>query len=81
MTTDGIDVQVTVSVLLGIIISGYLCGANFNPCVTLMNLIRKESKFTWRVAVTLFAAQIIGELIGTSLGIIVGGAVEHGFIP
>ena len=40
-TTDGIDVQVGISLLLGIIISGYLCGANFNPCVTFMNLIRK----------------------------------------
>jgi glycerol uptake facilitator-like aquaporin len=40
-TTDGIDFQVMISILLGVIISGYLCGANFNPCVTLMNLIRK----------------------------------------
>lgn len=81
VTTDGIDVQVTISVLLGIIISGYLCGANFNPCVTLMNLIRKESKFTWKIALTLFSAQMIGALIGTSIGILVDGAVEHGFIP
>ena len=80
-TTDGLDVQVMISVLLGIIISGYLCGANFNPCVTLMNLIRKDSKFTWKVALTLIAAQFIGATIGTSLGILVDGVVEHGFIP
>lgn len=80
-TTDGIDVQVMISVLLGIIISGYLCGANFNPCVTLMNLIRKDSRFTWRIALTLFVAQLVGAIVGTSLGILVDGVVEHGFIP
>ena len=74
-SNDGVDIQVTISLLMGIIISGYLCGANFNPCITLMNLIRKESRFTLKVAGTLLSGQFVGAMIGTSIGILTDGVI------
>jgi glycerol uptake facilitator-like aquaporin len=76
-----LDLQVSLAVIVSVAFCGFLCGATLNPCVALMNLIRKENKITWRMTLTLFFSQIIGTLMGGALGYALNGVELHGFLP
>lgn len=68
-----LDLQVSLSVIISVSFSGFLCGATFNPCVSLMNLIRKENKINWQIILVMFISQIIGTLMGGALGYALNG--------
>lgn len=76
-----LDLQVSLSVILGVCFSGFLCGANFNPCVSLMSFIRKNNRISWQMLGMLLLGQIIGTFMGGSFGYALNGVKEHGFLP
>lgn len=76
-----LDLQVSLAVLFSVAFCGFMCGATLNPCVALMNMIRKENKITWRILIVLFFSQIIGTLMGGALGYALNGVELHGFLP
>lgn len=75
------DLQVSLSILAGVCMSGFLCGANLTPIVTLMGKIRKNNQITWNIFWVLIAGQVIGCFMGGSLGYALNGVKSHGFTP
>lgn len=76
-----LDLQVSLSVIISVCFSGFLCGANFNPCISLMSLIRRNNRITLKMFGVLVLGQIIGTFMGGSLGYALNGVKEHGFLP
>jgi glycerol uptake facilitator-like aquaporin len=68
-----LDLQISLSVIISVCFSGFLCGANFNPCISLMCLIRRDNKITWKMFLVLLSGQIIGTFMGGSLGYALNG--------
>lgn len=55
-----LDAQVSLVAFIAIVVSGFLCGANLNPAITLSNCIRKENKYTKKMFPVYFIAQFLG---------------------
>lgn len=61
-----------ISVIVGAYAFGPISGGHFNPAVTLG--LAAAGRFEWRLTLPYIIAQVVGGLIATSVGLLIGGS-------